>query len=76
MLKRTMSNCLQLSRDRVRVDRSEMALHPPNFLFQHLVPETSFELALAQGRGGDLHSLLSSTEKNLEYNSIREDKAL
>lgn len=48
-----------------------MALHPPNLLLKYLVPETGFEFALPQRRRRDLHRLLPSAKKNLDYFSLK-----
>lgn len=39
-----------------------MPFHPTDFILKDLVIETRFELALARGRGGDVHGSLATAE--------------
>ena len=55
---------------RLRVDGPEVALHPPDLLFEDLVPETGLELALAERRRRDVHRVLAAAQKNLRKESI------
>ena len=49
----------------VRVDWAEVALDPADFLFEDLVPEPGFELALPKRCRGNAHSILTTSEKDI-----------